>query len=133
MRSTVILVKPAGFLGSRFLLFIGSLGAVVLLRFGVLDGASFCGRRCWLCQKTQITKRERGDEMSSKALEVHNLADEMKRRAVGCYPSASDAARALEAQARWMRDGVLSPPAGNSKEVWLEALDLAAQELRVRN
>lgn len=68
--------------------------------------------------------------MNSKAVEAHNLADEMKRRARGCYASGSDAARALESQARWMRDGVLSAPEGHSKEVWLEALDLASQELR---
>lgn len=68
--------------------------------------------------------------MSSKAFEIHKLADEMKRRSAGCYPSASDAARALESQARWMREGVLSAPSGHPKEDWLEALDLAAQELR---
>lgn len=59
-----------------------------------------------------------------------DLVREMKRQASGCYQQPTDAARFLEKQARWIREGVLSVPGGHSKEDFLEALLIAANQLR---
>lgn len=59
-----------------------------------------------------------------------DLVREMKRKASGCYQEPCDAARFLEKQARWIREGVLSVPGGHSREDFAEALMIAANQLR---
>ena len=59
-----------------------------------------------------------------------SLVREIKRRSRSCYQGNSEAARALEAQARWIGDGVVVPPGGYDRRFWENALREAASQLR---